>query len=232
MTKTLITLLSASFIAVASSAQAITVTQWNFNSSSTAPSIGAGAASLVGGTTSPGFSSGAGSSDPSQPGLGWQTTTYPAQGAANKTAGVRFAVDTTGWSDITVTWDQRHSNTSSRIVQFQYSTNGTTFADFAPRFVAQNGGDTWYNGRSVSLSGIAGVDNNPNFAFRIVSAIELTSGNYMASNPAQNYLTTGTWRFDMVTVSAAPIPEPETYALMAAGLIALALAARRKAGHR
>jgi hypothetical protein len=39
------------------------------------------------------------------------------------------------------------------------------------------------------------------------------------TNPANSYGTTGTWRFDMVTLNGvAAIPEPGTYALMLAGL--------------
>lgn len=227
--------LAALLAAPAAQAQVV-VTQWNFNSATpdnntgtgtTLPAVGAGTASLVGGTTAT-FASGTangGSSDPAPAdNSGWNVTTFPAQGAANLSAGAQFAVSTLGYSDIVVSWDQRHSNTASAFVQFQYSIDGSSFTNFGAPFQA-TAGDTWFNGRSVDLSGVAGVNNNASFAFRIVSSFAPT-GAYVASNPSSSYGTTSTWRFDMVTVSA--VPEPATVALLLAGLAVVVAAARRR----
>jgi len=125
-------------------AQADIITQWNFNGTSSTtvaggansptPSIGGGSASLVGGVTATAtFGSGTangGSSDPAPTGnFGWQTTTYAAQGTANRSSGVQFNVSTVGRQDIVISYDLRHSNTSSRYEQFQYSLNGIDFVD-------------------------------------------------------------------------------------------------------
>ncbi len=229
------TLAASALLLAMASVNAATVTQWNFNSpipdNATAtgtflPSFGAGVASLIGGVTSPGFNSGVGSSDPAATdNSGWQTTTYPAISAANKTAGAQFAVSTVGFTGVSISYDLRHSNTSSRYEQVQYSLNGTTFTDIAS--FDGNTGDTWFNNRMVNLTSITGADNNPNFAFRVVSAFAPSTSSYAASNPTSTYAG-GTWRFDMVTVSAAPIPEPETYALMLAGLALVGAVARRR----
>lgn len=236
--------LIASLAAVfaAGNAQAIVVTEWNFNSNpadgntstgTILPAIGTGTASLVGGVTAT-FASGdasGGSSDPATgDDSGWQTTNYAAQGAGNKTRGVEFKVSTVGWYGVSVEWDTRHSNTAARHQQFQYSTDGVNFVDFGAPFAA-TAGDTWFNNRSVDLSSILAVDNNPNFAFRLVSAFAPSTSAYAASNPTSTYGTSGTWRFDMVTVNAAPVPEAETYALMLAGLglVGFMAARRRKA---
>lgn len=232
--------LAAIAAATTAPAHAVVVTQWTFNSvtpdsatgtGTTTPAIGAGAASLVSGTTSS-FASGdasGGSSDPaSGDDSGWNTTTYAAQGTGDKTRGVEFLVSTVGYTNVMVSWDQRLSNTASRYSQFQYTTNGMTFMDHAGGLFSGMAGDTWYNGRSVDLSGVAGVADNASFGFRIVATYAPSTSAYVAASPTGTYGTSGTNRFDMVTVLAAPVPEPETYALMLAGLAAVGLLARRR----
>ncbi len=195
------------------------ITQWNFNGTSTStvpggttaptPATGTGTAALIGGATASyasGVSNG-GSSDPvttSPPNYGWGTTTYPAVGAANKTAGTQYNVSTAGKQNIIIRYDLRHSNTSSRYEQFQYSTNGSTFVDFGAPFDG-NAGDTWFNQRTIDLSSVTAVNNNPNFAFRIVSVFAPSTSAYAPSNSGSSYAGSGTWRFDMVTVSGTDI---------------------------
>jgi hypothetical protein len=189
--------------------------QWNFNSvpgdnntgtGTTAPSVGSGTASMVGGVTAngTGFATGdplfdpAGSTDNS----GWNTTTYPAQGIGNKTRGVQFTVSTAGRQNIVISWSSQSSNTGSKYGRLQYTTNGIDFVDFPTAFT--NG--TSFTVKTNSLAAISGVNNNTNFAFRFVSEFESTAANtananYVPANSGSTYGTTGTMRYDMVTVS-------------------------------
>jgi hypothetical protein len=233
-------LIAAALAVAVAPAHAAVITQWNFNSitpdANTAtgtiiPSLGAGTIAAIGGVTTT-FASGdasGGSSDPATgDDSGFNTTTYAAQGAGNKTRGIEVRLSTVGFQDIVVSWDQRHSNTSSRHVQFQYSTDGSTFTDFGGLFEA-NAGDTWFNGRTVNLGSILGVNDNANFALRIVAAFAPGTSTYLASNPGSTYGTTGTWRFDMVTVSGTVIPVPAAVWLLGSAVAGMAAVARRKA---
>lgn len=242
MTQHLSTLAAlAALTALAAPAQALTLVQWDFNSltpdgstttGSTLPVIGSGSASLVGGVTAS-FASGDASGGSSDPAVGddsgWNTSGYAAQGTGDKTRGVQFLVSTAGMTDVSVSWDQRHSNTASRFVAFQYTTDGgTNWTDPLDGLFMATAGDAWANGRGLDLTGMPGVDDNEGFGFRIVATFEPGTGNYLASNPGSSYGTSGTWRFDMVTVSAAPVPEPASYALMLAGLAAVGVRALRR----
>jgi hypothetical protein len=235
------TALALLLVATGVSAHANTITQWNFNSvaadastatGSNAASTGTGSATVIGGVSSA-FGSGSangGSSDPvAVDDTGWQTTGYATQGTGNNSHGVQFNVSTVGFENIVISYDLRHSNTSSRYEQVQYSLDGNTFIDIAQ--FSGNAGDTWFNGRTVDLSNVAGADNNANFAFRVVATFAPATSAYAASNPANTYATTGTWRFDMATVSGTAVtavPEPKNYAMFLAGLGLMGLIARRQ----
>jgi hypothetical protein len=222
------------------------IAQWNFNSNppdvpantgtgTTVPSLGTGTASLLGGVTAT-FASGDASGGSTDPLVGddsgWNTTAYPALGTGNKTAGVQFSVSTVGFEDIMFMFDQRLSNSSNNTWRVQYSTDGIAFNDstlftFVPQLTGT--GDVWYNARSVDLSAIPGLDNNPNAAFRVVSEFDPVVGNYTSSRaaPSSTYAVTGTSRFDMVTISGTPIAIPEPTSLALVGLAGIGLVLRR-----
>jgi len=208
------------------------ITQWNFNAitpgniATALPSTGSGSISLIGGTTTPATgSTGTGSSDTASPNLAFQTTTYATQGTGNLSRGVQFGVSTVGFQDIQVTWDQRHSNTSSRFWALLYTTDGSTWNTYSATGAGTDSGlyagvtgDTWFNQRTADLSGIAGANDNPNFGVRIVASFAPGQSSYTASSPTGTYAPGGTARFDMVTISGTftAIPEPSSVLLTAA----------------
>lgn len=228
MKKVFLILAAASIVGAV---QADVIVRWNFNGASTttvpggatAPSteVGTGTAALLN-ISSPGFNSGisnGGSSDPittSPPNYGWQTTPYAAQGAGTGTYGVTFAASTVGYQNIVVHFDTRHSNTSSRWVRFDYSTNGGstwTLGSAAAGTIYKGGsGDTWFKDRQANLAGDSAVNNNPNFQYRMVTIYgptetenpsfddNATYTQYAPSNSASTYANTGTLRWDYVHV--------------------------------
>ena len=141
---------------------------------------------------------------------GWNTTSYPPQGTSNKTAGVQFNTSTLGYQNILLAWEQKHSATASKYTRLQYTTDGSTFVDGDLITMTSTRTATGYSFTS-DLSGIPSVNNNPNFAFRVVSewestAIGTTNSNYDGSSTA--YSTGGTVRFDLMSVYGNPYSAP------------------------
>lgn len=159
----------------------------------------------------------------------WSLGSFPTNGTGSGTRGAMWQVATPANASITITWCQRQSASSSRWTRFEYSIDGTSFtSEGIPNeglLEATAGPDQWTNDRSVDLSKIAGVAGNPNFAFRVVSVFAPGTQTYVPTGPLANYSTTGTVRFDLMTVTATPLPGPGTASLLGAA----AMAARGRA---
>jgi len=188
------------------------IAQWNFNSVPAdantgtgviAPSLGSGTASTVGGITTAFFAGDTvADTAPAADNSGWSTTTYPALGAGNKTRGPQFNVSTVGRQNIIVTWSVRVSGSASKYSRLQYTTNGTDYVDFSAP-VSMNV-DSVFERKTNNLSALVGVNDNANFAFRILSEFESTAINNANANyvtpTGSAYGTGGTMRYDMMTV--------------------------------
>ena len=187
-------------ISVCVAAKAVVITQWNFEAQNLQPNQGSGSIALTGNTTNDGFGSGNNSS------YAWSTTGYPAQSTNNLTAGIYFDVSTVGYNTINVSWSHRHSNTSANRAVLYYTldkTAPTPVWQLAETFNAPTG-DTWYQ-RAYNGNGIAGLANNANLAFKIVSAFANTGNTaYMPSTSTSPYASTGKWRFDNILVEGTP----------------------------
>lgn len=128
-------------------------------------------------------------------------------GNANNGRNLTFNVSTLGFSNIVVSFATQGTSTGFNSNQFQYSLDGITFLDFGSPYVPATAFGTLP--LVFSLSAIAGLNNNPNAAFRIVFNGATTS--------------TGNNRIDNIVVegTTATIPEPTTALLLLSGLTGL-----------
>lgn len=140
----------------------------------------------------------------------------------------QFQVGTSGFSSLKVSFDQTSSGTGPRDFGFQYSTDGTTFTQFATYSVLANASPNtpWsttgtsnaaYN-FSYDLSSLSTLLGQSMVYFRLTD-LDTTSAN------GGTVGTGGTDRVDNFTVTA--IPEPSAYALFA-GLVGLGFAVWRR----
>jgi len=130
---------------------------------------------------------------------------------------VKFAVSTAGRQNISVSWSDKASNTGGKYFRLQFTTNGTAWLDFPAAAAVSSSA---FTARTNSLAALAGVNDNTNFAFRIVAEFESTAtgtgtAGYVAAGSGSTYGTSGTVRFDMVTVYGTTIPTtPPTPAVL------------------
>jgi len=189
------------FILMWAALNATVISSWTFENT-LLPSTGSGTVSLIGGVTDDGFNTGYSG------GLGWSTTSYPAQGTNNMTAGIMIELSTQNFQNITISWELRHSNKSANRAVLFYTLDRTAAEPvwIQAGVYDATGGDSWFP-NSFDANSIAGINNNPNLAFKLVSAFANSENTlYMPSDPTKVY-DGGKWRFDDIIISgtsAAP----------------------------
>ena len=197
------------------------ISKWDFNSlindaltstGVTTPSFGTGSLSTVGGTTST-FATGNINDLNLSDNSGFNTSGFPTQSTNAKTAGIQINASTVGFNEVVLEFYQRLSNTAANTWVLQYTldntgvstggsvvwTDATTYT-FTP--AATGTGDTWYL-RTFDFSAVTGLDNNVNAGFRVVSNFDPITGLYQSARSTSVYGTTGTSRFDLITLKEA-----------------------------
>jgi hypothetical protein len=151
---------------------------------------------------------------PTTPNWALQTTGYPAQGLDSGLAGIVVSVPTTGYQNIVVKFDVRWSNAASKFLAVEYTTNGGMNWTRA-RVLQALRGDSWHGNTNANggygalveldLSGDSAVNNNAQFAFRVVTIFDPNTGTqYTAANfpnnPNATYSPNGTLRYDLIEI--------------------------------
>ena len=153
--------------------------------------------------------------DPGTDGRNWalQTTDYPAQGQDSGMAGIVVSVPTTGYQNIVVKFDVRWSNTASKFLAVEYTTDGGASWTRA-RVLEALRGDRWHGDAAdnggygalveLDLSSDSAVNNKAQFAFRVVTIFDPNTGQYTAANfpnnPNATYSPNGTLRYDLIEI--------------------------------
>ena len=146
----------------------------------------------------------------------------------------QFRTSSSGYTGITLGWDQTGSSSGPTNFSLLYSTDsGASFTKFADYGIVKSTGSlinysdsTTGSGWSTTttkiatntsysydFSSITGLDNNSNIVFRLAQLNNITTGTTTVG-------TSGTGRIDNVIITAS-VPEPSSGALLVLGGVAL-----------
>jgi hypothetical protein len=235
------------------------IAQWNFTAAvappdnSPAPTIGTGTATALGMTNNYSYSNGVtgsvttcdvlqspGVANPAlndftwrirgqSPGNGWNLA------APQYSQGAQFSASTANFQNISLSFDWYSTTQGVKNMQEQYTTDGSTWTNINALLTAAS--NDYYSGTTpnltINFTGVPGVDNNPNFGVRLVSAYDPTiaGGTTYGSAAGGTYNNnSGNWRFGDITFSgtATAVPEPSTMLLGGAAAMCLAALRRRR----
>ena len=205
------------FLAASQAAMADELAVWNFNDSNL--NVDHGAGTLTTNINAVNISFAAGTSNNARQGdtAGQALSLQGGTGTANNGRNITFNVSTVGFSNIVVSLATQGTSTGFNSNQLQYSLDGMSFIDFGAPYAPA----TAFGSVPIvfSLAAIAGLNNNPNAAFRIVfNGATSSTGN----NRIDNIVVEGT------STATAEVPEPASALLLISGLGALYKVRRKR----
>lgn len=173
--------------------------------------------------------------DTSTVGNGWNNA------APEYSQGAQFLVNTSGYANISLSFEWAATTQGVGNLQVQYTTDGSTWTNVGSLINAtvDGSGGGGYQTDTVNFAalGISSVGNDPSFGVRLVSAFNpnLAGGTEYASatsvvsgSPVQYNNNSGNWRFADVQIDGSPVPLPASAWMMISGLGGLAALARRR----
>lgn len=202
------------FMAASQAALADELAVWNFNDSNLNVDHGTGTLTSNFNIVNILFAAGTTNNARQGDAAGQALSLQGGTGVANNGRNITFNVSTVGFSNIVVSFATQGTSTGFNSNQFQYSLDGINFVDFGPPYVPA----TTFGAVPLvfSLATIAGLNNNPDAAFRIVFNGATSS---TGSNRIDNFVVEGT---------SETIPEPTTALLLLSGLGGLYKLKRRR----
>ena len=201
-------------VAASQAATADELAVWNFNDSNLNVDHGSGTLTTTINAANVSFAAGTTNNARQGDLAGQALSLQGGTGTANNGRNITFNVSTLGFSNIIVSFATQGTSTGFNSNQFQYSLDGISFVNFSAPFTPA----TAFGSVPLvfSLAGIAGLNDNPNAAFRIVF------------NGASS--STGTNRLDNFVVEGTPsgVPEPTSAILLLSGLSGLYRVRKRR----
>src|ERR1043165_9071461 len=195
------------FLAASQAARADELAVWNFNDSNLNVDHGTGTLTTTINAANVSFAAGTTNNARQGDIAGQALSLQGGTGTANNGRNITFNVSTLGFSNIVVSFATQGTSTGFNSNQFQYSLDGINFIDFGSPYTPATAFGTLP--LVFSLASIAGLNDNPNAAFRIVFNGATSS---TGTNRIDNIVVEGT------SAETTTVPEPATALLLLSGL--------------